>query len=318
MNRTRPILCATDFSESSVAALRLAAALSRKTGAPLTLLHVLEGIPIEPAVLGDAGPFRTTLVTRAAEMQDAYRRASGEKLLRDARAASPENVQTIVRDDARPADAISAVAAELDARLVVVGTHGRRAPSRWILGSVAERTVRSAPCPVLVVPPSDNVRFPDTDHPLRIAVALDTGDDTPMTFVRGLRQAVPCDVTVIHLYWPPAEVARQSAPRPIPLGEPEPEVVASLERELRENIGSLPGTGDLSFVVRPEWGRLSEPLAREARAAKADLLVLGAQGRYSLAPLAGRAGTVLRRLEVPVVFVPREPGVEAHPDEARS
>ncbi len=52
-----------------------------------------------------------------------------------------------------PAQEIAQTAADLDADLVVVGTHGRRGISRWLLGSVAEAVVRLAPCPVFVVRP---------------------------------------------------------------------------------------------------------------------------------------------------------------------
>jgi nucleotide-binding universal stress UspA family protein len=52
-----------------------------------------------------------------------------------------------------PAQEIAQIAADLEADLVVVGTHGRRGVARWLLGSVAEAVVRLAPCPVLVVRP---------------------------------------------------------------------------------------------------------------------------------------------------------------------
>ena len=310
VNRARPILCAVDFSETSGAAARLAAALSRRSGAPLTFLHVLEQAPVDPAPLGGVGPFQAQLIARAAELQEGYRVAAEGKLLREASAIANGSVQTIVREGGRPWDAIAEIAVEIGARLVVMGTHGRRGPSRWLLGSVAERTVRAAPCPVLVVPPDWSSS--SEDRALRIAVALDLGDAAPLSFVRELRESGPCDVTAIHLYWPPAEAARQERPKPIPLDEPEAETLARLEHDLNEEIGALPGSGEVRLVVKPEWGRLSDPLAREARAARADLLVVGAQGRYSLAPLAGRAGGVLRRLELPVVFVPRDAAVEAH------
>jgi hypothetical protein len=51
------------------------------------------------------------------------------------------------------AEQLAALADEIDARLVVVGTHGRRGFRRVVLGSVAEKTVRLAPCPVLVARP---------------------------------------------------------------------------------------------------------------------------------------------------------------------
>ncbi|HEX6764483.1 MAG TPA: universal stress protein, partial [Polyangiaceae bacterium] len=68
--------------------------------------------------------------------------------------AAPETMRVVphLRLDT-PAFEIAQIATDLEADLVVVGTHGRRALSRLILGSVAESTVRLSPCPVLVVRP---------------------------------------------------------------------------------------------------------------------------------------------------------------------
>lgn len=52
-----------------------------------------------------------------------------------------------------PAQGLTLLASELDADLLVVGTHGRSGLTRWVLGSVAEGVVRQAPCAVLVIPP---------------------------------------------------------------------------------------------------------------------------------------------------------------------
>ena len=63
-----------------------------------------------------------------------------------------------------PADAIAQLASDVEADLVVVGTHGRPGARRFVLGSVAERTMRLAPCPVLVVRPPD-VTVPEIEPP---------------------------------------------------------------------------------------------------------------------------------------------------------
>ncbi|MBK7583241.1 MAG: universal stress protein [Myxococcales bacterium] len=71
--------------------------------------------------------------------------------------ASPvpfEQLTTHLRSN-RAAEAIAQLASDVEAELVVVGTHGRRGAQRYLLGSVAEGTVRLAPCAVLVVRPPD-------------------------------------------------------------------------------------------------------------------------------------------------------------------
>lgn len=74
-----------------------------------------------------------------------------------------------------PADEIAQLAADLDADLVMVGTHGRRGVRRLLLGSVAEGTMRLARCPVLVVRPKDHygeVPAPSIDPPCSRCLAI--------------------------------------------------------------------------------------------------------------------------------------------------
>jgi nucleotide-binding universal stress UspA family protein len=68
---------------------------------------------------------------------------------------------------AAPAQEIAQLASDLEANLVVVGTHGRRALSRVLIGSVAEVVVRLAPCEVLVVRPRQSVEVPKIEPPCR-------------------------------------------------------------------------------------------------------------------------------------------------------
>jgi len=121
----REILLATDFSESSDAAARMALAYARHFGARLHILHVV-GVASDPEMPPWLG-----------------------KLAEEFRAAVP--VVTAVESGA-PAAAIVEYASRSRIDLIVIGTHGRTGVTRTLLGSVAERVVRTAPCPVLAVP----------------------------------------------------------------------------------------------------------------------------------------------------------------------
>jgi nucleotide-binding universal stress UspA family protein len=139
MMNIRKILFATDFSEASEPALRVAASLARDNRADLILLHVSR---IEDYPLGE-------LVDEAPEAP----RGEVERL--EELAASVENVSCDYRwvhcDGPHEADAIVKAAAEESADLIVVGTHGRRGLSHLLAGSVAEKVIREAECPVLTV-----------------------------------------------------------------------------------------------------------------------------------------------------------------------
>ena len=140
------ILVPTDFSELSGVALEFGQELAERCGASLHLLHVIEdpfaagAIPSEVYV-PDVPALRAALVT------EAETRLAG--LL-------PESVRAEVRLTSEvqvgsPASTICEVAARTPCDLIVMGTHGRSGVAHLFLGSVAERVVRTAPCPVLTV-----------------------------------------------------------------------------------------------------------------------------------------------------------------------
>jgi nucleotide-binding universal stress UspA family protein len=138
----RHILIAHDFGETAEQALAFGLGLAEKLGARVTLVHVYElptfGFPDGPAM--------------SAQMAGQIERAARTALDAVAmRVGGPEKgVVGVLRQGAAWSE-IVALAGELKADLIVMGTHGRRGLSRMLLGSVAEKVVRSAPCPVLTV-----------------------------------------------------------------------------------------------------------------------------------------------------------------------
>jgi universal stress protein A len=140
------ILVPTDFSPCAEAAWDFAQRLARSTGAELVLLHVLVETPLYSEMPWTMGHVKEVYagarkwVEETLEAWVARARASGLS----ARAALREGVPY--------REVVTAVAAE-QADLVVIGTHGRGGIDRALLGSVADRVVRSAPCPVLTVRP---------------------------------------------------------------------------------------------------------------------------------------------------------------------
>jgi nucleotide-binding universal stress UspA family protein len=143
----RTIVHATDFSESSGAAFRLACSLARDYGARLVVLHV------QPPPVG------------VYAMEPAFFPPEGqrEEVLNELHGVRPGDPAVRVQHrlvEGDPADEILEVAKESGADLIVLGTHGRRGLGRLLLGSVAEQVVRKAPCPVVTVKPSTRVEIP--------------------------------------------------------------------------------------------------------------------------------------------------------------
>jgi nucleotide-binding universal stress UspA family protein len=136
------ILAATDFSEIAARAVAQAFDLAALNGGKVQLVHAYS-VPGYP----DGFAVGVDLVT---PVQQAAKRALGLEI--EKYAARPEFGGTILEmGDAR--DVILEHARRLPADLIVLGSHGRRGFQHMLLGSVAERVVRSSPCPVLIVPP---------------------------------------------------------------------------------------------------------------------------------------------------------------------
>ena len=104
-----------------------------------------------------------------------------------------------------------------DGDVIVMTSHGRTGVQRWLLGSVAERTVRGATCPVIVTPAKKTDSFNAWSkgaRNLRVVVAVDLGESAPVEVIRTFRKAGACDVTAVHLYWPPSEMKRHEIAAP--------------------------------------------------------------------------------------------------------
>ena len=131
------ILVPTDFSDPAKHAREIAITLARKLDAKVTLLNAYY---VPPLPLGNPFEWPMGEVSRLAH-------EDMEKELAAAKQDYP-NVAAIVRAGS-PAETIMSVARELRADLIVMGTHGRRGVSRFLLGSVAANIVRLSPIPVL-------------------------------------------------------------------------------------------------------------------------------------------------------------------------
>ncbi len=140
----RRILVPVDFSPHSLKALRYARAFARQFKASLVLLHVNEPV-VFPSELGYA-PLATEALDRG------FQKDAQARLTSLAAECTAEGMQTetSVRVG-RPYNEISTAATELDADLIIIATHGFTGLTHVLLGSTAERVVRHATCPVLVV-----------------------------------------------------------------------------------------------------------------------------------------------------------------------
>lgn len=131
------ILVAVDFEETSDAALAYARSLAKKYGAQLHLMHVMENLFLRP------------MANDPRDIEAGISRRLADRLTEEQR-HDVDAVQVLRKSDA-PADELVKYAAEQPIDLIVIGTHGRSGVAHLLMGSVAEKVVRSSPCPVLIV-----------------------------------------------------------------------------------------------------------------------------------------------------------------------
>ncbi len=272
------ILAGTDFSPAAGAAVDLAARLARSLGCTLVLLHVVEERPRG----GDRVGRRVRREARVRLL------AEGERLRRAGVAVE----EVLQRGD--PAELLASVADPAEAELLVVGATGRGLPSRFFVGSTAERAVTIAPAPVLVVRQGE--RFGPWlagRRPLRLLAAVDGSEPgfAPLDFTRWLARAGPCDVRVLQLV------------EPRPGSRALAEVRGALARRARV---ALPAGSDLEARVLARTRRTDLEVVEEAERIDADLVAVGSHRRTGLGRvLEGTvSGAVLARTAASVAVVP--------------
>jgi nucleotide-binding universal stress UspA family protein len=303
MVRVSRILCAVDFSRFSRRALDWALALARWHGARITVLHVhqlfmpaggagaLAGPGVVPVGLTDAD--RASLLERLNEFVAAARVAA-------------VSVETLVHEAPNVPRAIIEAAREDHADLIALGTHGRSGFDRWVLGSVAEKVVRTAACPVLTVPVHEHelARAAPLSGTLeRIVCPIDwsPASASALDHAHSLAQVAGARLTVVHV----VELAPEVPEPPLPeffeyrtrcFEQARKRLAAEVPAAVREG-----GAVDELVLV----GKAHREIVRLAGEQQADLIVMGVHGGglVDRALFGSTATQVLRRATCPVLTV---------------
>jgi nucleotide-binding universal stress UspA family protein len=301
------IILGSDFSDSARQAGTVAAALAHNLGDTLRLVHAHESAglaAVSPDVLAS---FFASSRARLAEEEDRLR-GLGASVKSELLAGFPD--EAIVRE-----------AGAGGTRLVVVAPLGRRAPERWLLGSVSERVAERAPVPTLVVRrPDPLVAWAREGRPLRVLCGHDftTTADAALRFVRELRRVGPVELTIAQVNWPLGDHHRLGLSGGVPLDANPPEMQAILERDLRERVAGLVGKFPARILVEPGLGRADFSLLDIARRERADLIVTGTHQWHGVERLwhTSVSRALLHDAPVSVLVVPAraEPAASVIPD----
>jgi nucleotide-binding universal stress UspA family protein len=293
----RTILCASDLSEGSDEAVVQAASYCDQTGTRLLVLHV-QGVAYSVPVNGYVAPLLSPKELEGLEEQG--KEALRAQIVRTGVRCSNLELQSVASE--RPVYAEIVDRAEsVGADLLVLGNRGASRLARVVLGSVADKVMRHAHCPVLVVRPSPSsgtiLAATDFSPPARAAlIAADR---------EAARRRGSVRLTVVHSLDLPPELMgfgfAPLVPAPIGLADSRPALREGAEKRL---AGELRETGvQASTVV--EDGPAASSIVRLAEAQSAELVVLGTAGKTGLRRviLGSVAEAVVRRAPCSVLVV---------------
>ncbi|MDO8884676.1 MAG: universal stress protein [Pseudotabrizicola sp.] len=283
----KKIMLATDFSERSDRALRRAVILARAHDAVLDIVHVVD----------DDRPSR--IVDH--EVNDA-RQLLGE-LARSLKDLDGVSCSTQIVQDSPFAGIVRAVG-EARPDLLVIGPHRRQILRDAFVGTTAERTIRAASCPVLMVngPPVGPWR-----HVLQTTDLSDTSEKAFRCFI-GLGLGAEARSSVLTVFDAPALRLAMSDS----MGkEGEEDYLNTLRADARQALAEFMarlGCGQEEKVVRREEAAVATEILRAAEELKADLIVVATQGKGAIARmvLGSVAQQVLKDAQCDVLIIPHE------------
>lgn len=292
----RRILCPTDFSELSQRALAHAVALARRRVAEVIVVHV------HPPVLLP-GPDIPDFATTAPDPEARARRIEqlGHFSESARRAGVPVRACLLEGDPGRE---IVAQARALDADVIVMATHGRVGLEKLAVGSVTEKVLGRAPCPVLTVSGAGDAPE-EADGLRRILCAVDLGLSSARTLESAvtLAREAEGELTLLHVVeGPDKDQPGFNAPFDVP--EYRGHMMADARKELRAAVAEDVREALAVREIVTEGNPVKEIL-RVAAEERADLIVIGAHGFHPIDVLfsGSTVRKVVRQARCPVLTI---------------
>ncbi len=291
----RPIVCATDFSAAAGEAVEIAGAIARRLETKLLLVHVEEFHGLADV---DPSLFEAALSDNQARLDRETKR------LQDA--GTEIEVKML---SGSVFDELVSAAVAVKARTIVMGAVGHGLARRLLVGSVAERTAETSPIPTLIIRPGSRLgSWLRREHALKVLIGYDfsSASDAALTWVNDLQKIGACEISVLHIDWPPAQAARLGYHGALPLTENPKQIQTLLERDVAEHVAMRLPPEQVSVRVEPGWGHPEGALFEIAQREQADLVIVGTHRRRGWGRL--RFGTVsrtvLRHAQVSVAVIP--------------
>src|SRR5215831_6680988 len=288
MLKIERILCPVDFSEFSTRAYEYAHSLARQYRAKLFVQHVAE-------------PFLSIHHTQISQdvIDQVYSQEVAEvkQKVRELAAPRDQVEPEIVLERGPVADSILQFAECRDIDLIAMGTHGRRGLDRVVLGSVTERVLRKARCPVLAVhgPTEGSATARDKTVQLRkILFCTDFSDNSPraLEYAFLLACQYKAEISLLHV------IERSSGGKDVDAEKQQ--VLQQLQTVVPENVQKC-----ATVVPAVRAGKAYEQILEHAAETQADLIVMGVRGRNAvdLALFGSTTHRVIQLGQCPVLVV---------------
>lgn len=287
---TNTIVCGTHFSVHAKETANAATALASRFSATLVLVHVQD-----PAAPSSGG--QTKARGRLAE-ETKRLRAGGVTVEEEFLSGTP-------------AVKLVETAKQRKAILLVVSTIGQIAPSRFVVGSVAEQAAETSPVPTLVVRRSAPlVNWARQNQPLKIFLGYDFSAtaDHAVRWLRPWQQSGGSEITVAYAAYPPQESWRLGIGENMWMPALPPPAQRIIQSDIEERVGEVLGANATKVRVETAWGRADPVLLALAKETEADLIVLGTHQRHGFGRfwLGSVSRAVLRDAPTNVLVVPQE------------
>ena len=273
------ILCPVDFSDGSRRALEYAAAMATWYESNVTALFVFPNIPVAN-VVPEYFAAGQVISLQDVDVDGLRKELQGFA----AKAAGGGPVRTELRESFDVRDEILNAAADAD--LIIMGTHGRRGFDRLLLGSVTEKVLRKATCPVMVVPPHARPAATERIPFKEILCPVDFSESAARALLFALHLAQESDarITLLHVIEMPPELRELSTwngKDAIDVGAVRAAAEADALQRLRALVPPSAGTF-CTIATRVEEGKGYREILKVAKELNADVIVMGVQGRGAL------------------------------------
>jgi nucleotide-binding universal stress UspA family protein len=296
MARFSKILCPIDFSDFSTKAYAYAESLARHYQADLIVLHVMQGLTTVYPYYGFAEAYGAMEAGLTELRENASRELAG--FLKEHAHERVKYEQVMLEGGVT--DSILSLAGEKKADLIVMGTHGRHGLDHALIGSVTEKVLRKALCPVLVVMKTTHdfvaPDAPDADpvHLQRILHGTDFSENSAraLQFALSLAMEYNAELTLLHVL--------DGLPEGKSLEEETQRLIAAMTHDLPEDAKDW---CTLKTIVRV--GRPYQEIIQLGLESGADLITLGVRGRNALdlAIFGSTTHRVIQRGSCPVLAV---------------